>query len=205
MPNKVTRNQRELLFELVGAGYTTKEIRELTGISRQTQWRIRTKPDWRITERSYRGIQTVDITQSMGISVDRPTKAEFRDLVKKKTGSRFFSKYAGPVVRETAFGRKYREITMSPREFKTMSLDKLKSIVGDNPFYISYVGEHVKDRGADHVPYVYSSGAERRPDKKTLNRLKKELNNYLKRTAGGYTKNRLTGVIISQIINFGVK
>ena len=198
---KVTQALRELVFELVVAGYSTADIREMTGVSRQTQWRIRTKPDWVITPTTEKRMSKVALVESaLGIDLRKPAKEELFDIVEKKAESKYYARYTEPVIRRTKIlDREFKDISMTKKNFQDMNLQDLKDLVGNRIFYVNVTGEHKKGKIEEKIPFFYSSKGRLRPDEKDLRALRKFVQSHSKRSFGNYTSSKINTIVITTV------
>ena len=195
---KISKRLVETLFELRTTGYSRQDIRDITGLSRQTQWRIEKDQTRNISRLSQTKLSRVDLIESAtGISLDQPTKKQLIDIRDKKTASRYFEKYTKPVTRITKVTKsEFKDTFFRPAKAKQI---KLKDLPKNKIFYVAVQGEHQRTDRTTKTPYVYSSKGFLRPTEKDVKKIQKFIDQHSKGGFRGYTKSKLQTVIITSV------
>lgn len=195
---RIQKRLVEVLFELRTAGYSRSDIRDLTGLSRQTQWRIEKDQTRNISRLSETKLTRMDLIESAtGISLDKPTKKQLIDIRDKKTASKYFKQYTEPVTRITKVTKsEFKDTFYNPRDAKKLTL---KDLPKNKIFYIAVQGEHKRTDRTTKTPFVYSSKGFLRPTQKDLNRIQRFIDQHSKAGFRGYTKSKVQTVIITSV------
>jgi len=195
---RIQKRLVETLFELRAAGYSRKDVRDITGISRQTQWRIEKDQTRNISRLSETKLKKVDLIESAtGITLDQPTKKQLIDIRDKKTASRYFEQYSKPVTRITKItGSEFKDTFYKPSKAKKLML---KDLPKNKIFYVAVQGEHQRTDRTTKIPFVYSSKGFLRPTQKDVDRINRFIAQHEKKGYRGYTKSKLQTVIITSV------
>lgn len=179
MPSK-EQNIRYDLFQLRNKGFTQKEIRSLTGIPERTQSRLINNAKHTLKSFNKQKFEVVrQLETRYNLDIDKiDSKNQIKDLIRKKSDSKYFKRYYEPKIKTTKSGdRTFKEIIINHNDFKNLDIKELKKLVRNKIYFITVSGKF-KNKKGDTIPFVYSSQGKKNPNKRQLDNIDKFIEQY---------------------------
>lgn len=191
MPKNVLTDDRkqeilENLHSLKFAGYTRKEIRELTGIPERTQRRFIAERT-NLKPQNLKRVQILDyFEEELKINLADSKYENLIDIKEHGVSQENYYKYKKFVnIPSKSPYRKYKGLHIDKSSYSKMKVSEIKKLTGKDDFFIKVHGTHKVADSTEAIPFQYTSKSiqgRKRLTKKDLELLDEFISNMLEDT-----------------------